>query len=132
MEKTLIAELNPVKMNIAALGTAVPHLHFRIIPRFADDATFPKPAWTSRRHSNVRYDPVSLANQLRYALGVALDGGHPDSSYTSFVEAVKRSSVDIQSAAFYSRLRIVATIPARKRKSCRMASLKLENLQVSV
>ena len=43
VERVLIADLKPVKMNIAALGTAMPHLHFHIIPRFEDDATFPDP-----------------------------------------------------------------------------------------
>jgi diadenosine tetraphosphate (Ap4A) HIT family hydrolase len=32
-------------MNIASLGNMTPHLHWHVIPRFHDDATFPKPIW---------------------------------------------------------------------------------------
>jgi diadenosine tetraphosphate (Ap4A) HIT family hydrolase len=44
-EATLIAELHPAKMNIAALGTVVPHLHWHIVPRFQDDPAYPSPVW---------------------------------------------------------------------------------------
>jgi diadenosine tetraphosphate (Ap4A) HIT family hydrolase len=33
------------KLNIAALGNAVPQLHVHIIARFPDDAAWPKPVW---------------------------------------------------------------------------------------
>ena len=73
VERTLIADLKPAKMNVAALGTASPHLHFHVIPRFADDATFPEPAWLSRRHGNVGARQVGIADRLRAALMDALD-----------------------------------------------------------
>lgn len=68
VERTLIALLQPVKMNIAALGTAAPHLHFHVIPRFEADANFPAPVWTERRHTTSRLDRVALAERLRSAL----------------------------------------------------------------
>ena len=36
----------PGKINVASLGNMVPHLHWHVIPRFADDAHFPNPVWT--------------------------------------------------------------------------------------
>ena len=72
VERTLIADLKPAKMNIAALGTASPHLHFHVIPRFVDDATFPEPVWLPRRHSNVGARQAGIADRLRTALKHAL------------------------------------------------------------
>src|SRR5512146_2183680 len=40
VEEVLRSELHPRKINLASLGTAVPHLHFHVIPRFEGDATF--------------------------------------------------------------------------------------------
>jgi diadenosine tetraphosphate (Ap4A) HIT family hydrolase len=37
IEKVMIKELNPDKVNIASLGNQVPHLHFHIIPRYKND-----------------------------------------------------------------------------------------------
>ena len=37
--------LAPAKINLASLGNMVPHLHWHVIPRFADDAHFPIPVW---------------------------------------------------------------------------------------
>ncbi len=38
----------PNKINLAALGNQVPHIHWHVIPRFEDDAFFPGSAWSSR------------------------------------------------------------------------------------
>ena len=43
--------LKPTKMNIASLGNQVPHLHWHVIPRFADDAFFPDSIWSVPRRS---------------------------------------------------------------------------------
>jgi diadenosine tetraphosphate (Ap4A) HIT family hydrolase len=45
VETALRSSLEPDKMNIASLGNMTPHLHWHVIPRFHDDATFPKPIW---------------------------------------------------------------------------------------
>src|SRR5262245_25665161 len=39
----------PLKMNLASLGNAVPHVHWHVIPRFADDAFYPQPIWCVRQ-----------------------------------------------------------------------------------
>lgn len=38
----------PDKMNVAALGNAVPQLHIHVIARFTDDPAWPKPVWGVR------------------------------------------------------------------------------------
>jgi diadenosine tetraphosphate (Ap4A) HIT family hydrolase len=45
VETALREVLAPAKVNVASLGNVVPHLHWHVIPRFADDAHFPSPVW---------------------------------------------------------------------------------------
>ena len=40
--------MHPDKVNIAALGNMVPHIHWHVIPRFKDDAFFPGSAWSQK------------------------------------------------------------------------------------
>lgn len=42
------AVLAPTKINIASLGNMTPHLHWHVIPRFADDPFFPGSIWSPR------------------------------------------------------------------------------------
>jgi diadenosine tetraphosphate (Ap4A) HIT family hydrolase len=58
VERALREILVPDKVNLASLGNQVPHLHWHIIPRFADDAHFPQPIWATRQR-----DP-SAARQM--------------------------------------------------------------------
>jgi diadenosine tetraphosphate (Ap4A) HIT family hydrolase len=44
-ESALQAVVNPDKINLASLGNVVPHLHWHVIPRWADDSHFPAPIW---------------------------------------------------------------------------------------
>jgi diadenosine tetraphosphate (Ap4A) HIT family hydrolase len=37
--------VNPHKLNVAALGNAVPQLHCHVIARFTTDPAWPKPIW---------------------------------------------------------------------------------------
>jgi diadenosine tetraphosphate (Ap4A) HIT family hydrolase len=43
--------MEPLKMNVASLGNVVPHLHWHVIPRFADDAHFPAPVWAEAKRT---------------------------------------------------------------------------------
>jgi diadenosine tetraphosphate (Ap4A) HIT family hydrolase len=45
VEKALRDHLHPSKINLAALGNLVPHLHWHAIARFAWDSHFPAPVW---------------------------------------------------------------------------------------
>jgi diadenosine tetraphosphate (Ap4A) HIT family hydrolase len=45
VELALREVMAPSKVNVASLGNVVPHLHWHVIPRFADDAHFPNPVW---------------------------------------------------------------------------------------
>ncbi len=45
VEEALRAHLAPTKINLAALGNQVPHLHWHVIARFAWDSHFPGPVW---------------------------------------------------------------------------------------
>lgn len=45
--------LSPQKINLASLGNQVPHLHWHVIARFADDACFPDSIWAAP-HRNSR------------------------------------------------------------------------------
>jgi len=49
VERALREILAPDKINLASLGNQVPHLHWHVIPRFADDAHFPQPIWGVRQ-----------------------------------------------------------------------------------
>jgi diadenosine tetraphosphate (Ap4A) HIT family hydrolase len=40
---------SPVKINLASLGNAVPHVHWHVVPRFADDAFYPQSIWGNRQ-----------------------------------------------------------------------------------
>jgi diadenosine tetraphosphate (Ap4A) HIT family hydrolase len=45
IEQVLIEALQPTKINLAALGNLVPHLHWHVIARFDWDSHFPNPVW---------------------------------------------------------------------------------------
>lgn len=67
--------MQPDKINLATLGNVVPHLHWHVIPRYADDAHFPAPVWAEARRT---VQPESLAArrarlpQLREAITTQL------------------------------------------------------------
>ncbi len=45
VERALRTRLQPAKVNLAALGNLVPHLHWHVIARFDWDSHFPAPVW---------------------------------------------------------------------------------------
>jgi len=47
VERCLRDALAPAKINIAALGNMVPHLHWHVIARFEWDSHFPGPVWAA-------------------------------------------------------------------------------------
>lgn len=49
VERTLIECIHPTKVNLAALGNVVPHLHWHVVARFDWDSHFPQPIWGARQ-----------------------------------------------------------------------------------
>lgn len=49
VERALRQGLQPTKINLAALGNMVPHLHWHVIARFDWDSHFPQPIWGQRQ-----------------------------------------------------------------------------------
>ena len=67
-EAALRTLLNPDKINLASFGNMVPHLHWHVIPRFADDKHFPQPLWGLAQRDGVAHGMPQLAASLRAAL----------------------------------------------------------------
>ena len=72
VEQTLRELLAPDKINLASLGNVVPHLHWHVIPRFADDPQFPNSVWSTRVRESVRPLPAGFNRTLRQRLGELL------------------------------------------------------------
>lgn len=47
VESAIRKVMQPEKINLASLGNMVPHLHWHVIPRYADDSHFPNPIWAA-------------------------------------------------------------------------------------
>lgn len=47
VELVLREQVQPTKINLAALGNMVPHLHWHVIARFGWDSHFPEPVWAA-------------------------------------------------------------------------------------
>ena len=67
-EAALREVMRPDKVNLASLGNVVPHLHWHVIPRFADDPHFPNPVWGERKRDTPHAAPDDLDGLLRAAL----------------------------------------------------------------
>jgi diadenosine tetraphosphate (Ap4A) HIT family hydrolase len=61
LEQAVREVMQPLKVNVASLGNVVPHLHWHVIPRYADDAHFPAPVWAQA----VRETPAEVLAQRR-------------------------------------------------------------------
>jgi diadenosine tetraphosphate (Ap4A) HIT family hydrolase len=68
-EAALREVLQPEKINLASFGNMVPHVHWHVIPRFANDAHFPNPVWGERRRDaqRVLHDGFREAVRTRLA-----------------------------------------------------------------
>lgn len=49
VEQAMRQAFNPTKINLAAFGTMVPHLHWHIIPRWQGDRHYPDAYWAAPR-----------------------------------------------------------------------------------
>ncbi len=70
-ESALRELFDPDKINLASLGNLVPHLHWHVIARHADDPHFPDPIWAAPRRASA--PPRALRNDVSDArLGTRL------------------------------------------------------------
>ena len=67
-EAALREVMAPDKINLASLGNVVPHLHWHVIPRFADDPQFPNPVWGTRQRDTPHAAPPDLEARLAAVL----------------------------------------------------------------
>lgn len=68
VEAAMRQVLQPAKINLASLGNVVPHLHWHVIARFADDACFPSPIWAVPQRQAVFRLPENWINQVKQYL----------------------------------------------------------------
>ncbi len=75
VERALIETLQPTKVNLAALGNMVPHLHWHVVARFDWDSHFPQPIWGTRQRSvepaawaRLAVEPAALDAAVAHAL----------------------------------------------------------------
>ena len=66
-EAALREAMAPDKVNLASLGNVAPHLHWHVIPRFADDPHFPNAVWGEKKRSAPHAAPADLATRLAEA-----------------------------------------------------------------
>ncbi len=64
VERLLREQLHPTKVNLASLGNVVPHLHWHVIARFADDRHFPQPIWGTAQREVAEHRWQGLSAQL--------------------------------------------------------------------
>ena len=79
VEQALREHLQPAKINLAALGNLVPHLHWHVIARFAWDSHFPAPVWAAAQREVAPELLAGVAGRratLEAALVRRLDGLH--------------------------------------------------------
>ena len=76
VEQVLRERLAPSKINLAALGNQVAHLHWHVIARYSDDSHFPSPVWAAAQRERNAALEATLAGQLPAAearMAAALD-----------------------------------------------------------
>lgn len=71
VEAALRDVMRPDKINLASLGNMTPHLHWHVIPRYVDDAHFPRTVWAAAKRAP---EPSSMTqrNGLRPQLREAV------------------------------------------------------------
>jgi len=64
VERVLRAQLQPTKINLAALGNMVPHLHWHVVARFDWDSHFPAPIWAAAQRERPLEQEAEIAARL--------------------------------------------------------------------
>jgi len=78
VEAALRRHLRPIKMNLASLGNVTPHLHWHVVPRFADDSHYPRPIWDGPLREGAMHPlPEDFTATLGADLRASLDNASP-------------------------------------------------------
>ena len=64
VEQQLREQLQPAKINLAALGNRVSHLHWHVIARFGWDSHFPDAVWAPAQRARAMPQEGALAQRL--------------------------------------------------------------------
>ena len=64
IEQAMRDLLAPTKVNLAALGNVVPHLHWHVIARFDWDSHFPSPVWAGPQRERSPTHEAEVAARL--------------------------------------------------------------------
>lgn len=72
VESALRDVLRPDKINLASFGNMVPHVHWHVIPRFADDPHFPNAVWGPRVRDGAHALPADFRAAITARLADAL------------------------------------------------------------
>ena len=64
VEAAVRETMQPDKMNLASLGNMTPHVHWHVVPRFADDRHFPNPIWAPPKRERA---PANAERERRAA-----------------------------------------------------------------
>ena len=64
VEQSLRDHLAPTKINLAALGNMVPHLHWHVIARYEWDTRFPAPVWAAAQRDRNADREAAVRAQL--------------------------------------------------------------------
>jgi len=73
VERVLRDLLKPEKINLASFGNMVPHVHWHVIPRFADDPHYPNPVFGVRQRDGARTLPAGFVAAMRKQLSSLLE-----------------------------------------------------------
>ena len=65
VEQSQRLELKPDKVNLAAFGNVVPHLHWNVIPRWQDDPHFPQAVWAALPSADAQAQAAQEARRAR-------------------------------------------------------------------
>jgi diadenosine tetraphosphate (Ap4A) HIT family hydrolase len=66
--------MQPDKINLASFGNLVPHLHWHVVPRYADDTHFPQPIWgQAQRALQSQAQPLKLRRERLQALRATIN-----------------------------------------------------------
>lgn len=79
VEEAIRQVMHPDKVNLAALGNMVPHIHWHVIPRYQDDVFFPASVWSNKTQEtpkSVLESRKNLVKDLPAAIKAAVAALH--------------------------------------------------------